>query len=101
VDHPLFFRHGENGFMCERKEDWAEAVARLINQPAYRQSIVDAAFASFSEQLTTTRCARQLDRLFRELVFAHAPTQVGFGARALDAPAAGESAARTPRGALP
>jgi hypothetical protein len=79
VDHPLFFRHGENGMLPgESVEAWAQAIVSLLDDPQRRVRIALQGRQDFDHRLTTDVFARLLDPVLREAA--------GLGSRAYAAP---------------
>lgn len=69
VDHPLFFRNGENGFVLPNDEQlWADAIAMLINGPDLRDRIAGVAWHDFNEKLTTDVFVTSLDRILKSVI---------------------------------
>lgn len=52
VDHPLFFRDGENGYLADTVETWSHRIVELIQNPALRDNIVSAARIDFKARLS-------------------------------------------------
>ena len=74
VDHPLFFRHGDNGMLAgDDVDSWVDCCERLLNDPAGRERIVEAGRVDFLRRLTTTRAA--------ELVGLQLESSIGLRAR--------------------
>lgn len=67
VDHPLFFRSWENGVMAETPTEWAQAIARLLGDPALREALASAAGSDLRKRLSTKTAARLTDRFLRRL----------------------------------
>jgi len=85
VDHPLFFRHGENGFLAsEAVEDWVKCIVPLVQDTALRRRIAIAGWDDFHEHLTTEVFARLLDPILREV--ASRPHHAHAAARSAHAP---------------
>lgn len=68
VDHPLFFRNAVSAVMCDTAEEWATAIAGLLNDPAKRQAMADAARAELCERLTTKAAADLVNRFLRRII---------------------------------
>jgi Glycosyl transferases group 1 len=67
VDHPLFFRHGENGFVArESLEDWVVPIVMLCENATLRAEIAQAGWLDFHNRLTTDVFARLLDPILRK-----------------------------------
>ena len=64
LDHPLFFRHGENGLLARSLEDWIAHAARLLQDPEFRQSLCDRAWQDFSHNLSTESAAEKMKAVF-------------------------------------
>jgi glycosyltransferase involved in cell wall biosynthesis len=67
LDHPLFFRHGENGMLARTAEDWAENTARLLQDVEMRQQLTDRAWKDFASQLSTESAAAKLADVLRKI----------------------------------
>jgi glycosyltransferase involved in cell wall biosynthesis len=71
IDHPLFFRDGVNGVLLDNDpESWAEACARLLEDPETRERIVQAATADFQRRLSTARAAQLVAKRFEAVRLA-------------------------------
>jgi glycosyltransferase involved in cell wall biosynthesis len=65
VDHPLFFRHGENGLLVTDTAEWVDAIMLLLDDPEQRERMAEAAYEDFERRLTTRRFAERMDRVLR------------------------------------
>jgi len=75
VDHPLFFRDGENGMLVENQpESWASAVRRLLDDPALRTRLAAQGRADFLARLTTAKAASLIDPILRRAAGLAQPT---------------------------
>lgn len=53
VDHPLFFRNGENGYLVDNTvEDWAKAIVRLLDDREHRAQVAEAGYRDFNRRFT-------------------------------------------------
>lgn len=53
VDHPLFFRHGENGYIVENTvEAWTAAITKLLEDPQHREQVALAGYRDFERRFT-------------------------------------------------
>lgn len=87
VDHPLFFRHGENGFLTsEEVEDWVTCIVPLVQDQALRTRVALAGWDDFHRHLTTDVFVRLLDPILREVVSR--PGHTHSAARSAQAPTA-------------
>ncbi len=68
VDHPLFFRNGENGMLVDTQDEWVSAIDRLLADAAARGAMVRAARKDFLERLTTRAVATKLDGIMSRFV---------------------------------
>jgi len=69
VEHPRFFRHGQNGFLAsESADDWVEPIVRLCDDKALRRSVALAGWNDFHARLTTDVFARRLDGILKSVV---------------------------------
>lgn len=66
VDHPLFFRDWQNGVMAETPQAWAQAIARLLGDPALRQAMAASARCDLERRLSTETAARLTDKFLRD-----------------------------------
>ena len=67
LDHPLFFRNGENGMLAKSLEDWIAQTGRLLREPELRQSLADRAWEDFGRELSTEAAARKLAKVLGEI----------------------------------
>ncbi len=67
LDHPLFFRNGENGMLANTAEDWVENTARLLQDMELRQRLTDRAWEDFGKELSTKAAARKLATVLGEI----------------------------------
>jgi hypothetical protein len=65
VDHPLFFQHGENGFLASTVAEWVESVEFLLAGPAECARIAAKAREDYIRHLSVQATAKKTDRLFR------------------------------------
>ena len=69
IDHPLFFRDGENGVLLgDDPERWAEHCAALLVEPARRAAIADAGRSDFLRRLTTERSAQLVSQVLERVL---------------------------------
>lgn len=69
VDHPLFFRSGENGVLADDEIDqWVDGIALLLQDPQLRETMALRAWQEFRDRLTTQEFARRLDQVLRDVV---------------------------------
>jgi hypothetical protein len=67
LDHPLFFRNGENGMLAKSLEDWIAQTGRLLREPELRQSLADRAWEDFARELSTEAAARKMAEVLGEI----------------------------------
>jgi hypothetical protein len=67
ADHALFFT-GSSAVLSNDPAVWAEAIDRLLDDDAARQSMADAAFGAFATRLSTEAAAREVDSALRDLL---------------------------------
>lgn len=67
LDHPLFFRHGENGMLAGTTGDWVENTAQLLQDAELRQRLTDRAWEDFASRLSTASAAVKLAEVLREI----------------------------------
>jgi hypothetical protein len=68
VDHPLFFRSGENGYMSETAEEWAAIIAGLLDDADQRQRIADAARVDLERRLSIAEAAKRVDAILQRMI---------------------------------
>ena len=69
VDHPRFFRDGENGMLVPDDVDaWVDRCERLLMRPELRRRMVESARADFLRRLTTRRAAELVAEQFERAV---------------------------------
>jgi glycosyltransferase involved in cell wall biosynthesis len=68
VEHPRFFRHGENGMLPPSLADWVDSVDGLLADPSQRQVIVDNAREDFSRDLTTNVAASKVAHVLESVL---------------------------------
>jgi glycosyltransferase involved in cell wall biosynthesis len=68
VDHPLFFRHRENGWLANTIEQWADGVQWLLENPAEREKIADQAWNDYLTHLTSAAAAKKIDAILRKML---------------------------------
>ena len=74
VDHPLFFRNGENGMLVANDPAaWATAVKALLDDPALRARIAAQGRVDFRNRLTTAKAAALVDPILRRAAGITAP----------------------------
>jgi len=71
VDHPLFFRHGQNGMLVPNQpEAWANACAELLGNTEFRERVATAGRQDMGRRLVVSTAAEHLDRIFRGVLAA-------------------------------
>jgi len=71
VDHPLFFRSGENGVLVPNlPQAWATACADLLANTELREKVAAAGRADLGRRLVASAAAERLDRIFRSVLAA-------------------------------
>ncbi len=64
VDHPRFFRHGENGLLAgDDPGPWIEHCASLLEDQAARARIASQGQSDLRQRLTTARAAELVDKV--------------------------------------
>lgn len=71
VDHPLFFRDGENGFLAEDAAAWADRVALLLDDTGLRQRLSDQGRADFLTRLGIDEAGRRVERVLARVVYGN------------------------------
>jgi glycosyltransferase involved in cell wall biosynthesis len=68
LDHPLFFRQGENGLLARSLEDWITHTARLLQEPDFRRRLTDQAWQDFSQNLSIESAAQKMKTVFQTVL---------------------------------
>jgi len=68
LEHPKFFRHGENGMLPQTPADWVDAVACLLTDPHLRYTITDCAWRDFSRELTTEVASERVAQIIEDIL---------------------------------
>jgi glycosyltransferase involved in cell wall biosynthesis len=69
VDYPLFFNNGENGMVIRNDiKKWADSIRKLLEDPTYRQSLVEKATISFQQRLTIKKSAELFDGVLKKAI---------------------------------
>ena len=93
VDHPLFFRNGDNGLLPAHDMDaWAEAIVNLLEQPDVRCRMAIRGWEDFRQRLGSATFAGLLDSVLRK----HAGLALGGAQSALLASCALRDSPRPP-----
>ena len=72
--HRKMIVHGESGFLADTPDEWAEAVARLAENPSLRQRMGAAARRSVEIDYNVRRWGPKVARLLRQLVDKQSPS---------------------------
>jgi len=68
VDHPVFFRNGENGMLVENAvNEWTDAIVKLVDDIAFRERVALTGQHDFESRLTIDVFARRMNDVFRSL----------------------------------
>lgn len=67
VDHPLFFRAGENGYLAKELSEWAERIAALLDDAPLRQRLAAEARTDLLARLATIEPATHVDAVLRRV----------------------------------
>lgn len=67
VDHPLFFRHGDNGYLAREPRQWADAILALLADAGHRDSVAKQAFADMQQHMGIRRFAEEVIRFVDRL----------------------------------
>lgn len=78
-ENPYFFRHEENGLLCNTREEWAAACLALLTKPALRDQLCKQAWSDFIAKLSIDAIGARLDGLLREVVRTGAGEGKGTG----------------------
>jgi glycosyltransferase involved in cell wall biosynthesis len=65
VDHPLFFKNGENAYLLESADEWARGIAKLLADPGERQRLATGARVDLERRLSTDEAARRVDAILK------------------------------------
>jgi hypothetical protein len=69
LDHPLFFRDGENGLLMPHDVNkWARAIEQLLYDPQMRRRLAQRAYADAGSKLSTAAAAGAVDPVLRTVV---------------------------------
>ncbi|NJR64306.1 MAG: glycosyltransferase [Leptolyngbyaceae cyanobacterium CRU_2_3] len=68
VEHPLFFRSGDNGILVSSLSEWVESVEFLLSNPHKSQHMAEKARADYETRLSTEEAAKRTDQLFRQVL---------------------------------
>jgi glycosyltransferase involved in cell wall biosynthesis len=68
VDHPHFFRNGENGFLANDDHEWISSIHNLMENPVLRRDVAIGGWNDFQVRLTTRKFAALLDGILRPMV---------------------------------
>jgi glycosyltransferase involved in cell wall biosynthesis len=60
-------RHGENGLLADTPEQWAGALSGLIEDPALRARLGQAARRTLEAQYSLAQCSQALVALLRDV----------------------------------
>lgn len=67
VDHPLFFRHGDNGYLPDHTvTEWTSAIVDLLTDPERRCRVATRGWDDFGARLTSDFFASRLDAILRK-----------------------------------
>lgn len=64
-------RHGENGFLAMTPEEWLSHLKKLVDDPALRTKLGDAARRTVEETYSMTRCADLFASVVRDVIESH------------------------------
>jgi hypothetical protein len=68
VDHPVFFRHAENGMLVENTAtEWADAIVKLIEDAPFRERVALTGQHDFESRLTMDVFAQRMSDVLREV----------------------------------
>jgi glycosyltransferase involved in cell wall biosynthesis len=67
ADHPLFFKHGVNGYLASSPNEFAECVELLLSDGELRDQIARRAYRDYVDKLSTHAAARRMDSFMRKL----------------------------------
>lgn len=64
-------RHGQNGFLATTPDEWLSNLQKLVDDPALRARLGQAARRTVEESYSMTRCANLFANVVREVVYGH------------------------------
>jgi hypothetical protein len=65
LDHPKFFRHGENGLLASTTEEWVSGTRALLLDTLLRRRLANTAYIDFERELTIEAAANKVDGFLR------------------------------------
>lgn len=66
VDHPLFFEHGQNGYLPKHSvSEWADCIVGMLENPSERERVALNGWKDFHARMTTDYFAQKLDTILR------------------------------------
>jgi glycosyltransferase involved in cell wall biosynthesis len=68
AEHPMFFRHGKNGFLASNAAEFAECIDLLLSDGDLRTRVTELAHHDYVDKLSIGSVAREMDTLLRPLV---------------------------------
>jgi hypothetical protein len=79
--HRKMIVHGQTGYLVDKPDDWAVAVARLAENPSLRQRMGTAARLAVESDYNIHRWGPKVARLLRQLADGKLPDRGGCGSR--------------------
>lgn len=77
VDHPLFFDNGKTGLLVGSVAEWVDAITDLLDHPAERAAMTDAAFEQFRRRLCSDTAASMYVEVFRSALAGSGGARLG------------------------
>jgi hypothetical protein len=76
VDHPLFFRNAENGYLVDNVvEDWVGPIVKLLEDKQHREEVAFAGHRDFERRFTYARFGERMISVFKLAMHAgHLPS---------------------------
>jgi len=75
VDHPLFFRNGENGYVVENAADeWVDAIVKLLDDREHREQVALAGQRDFDRRFAYDVFGRRMIEVFKLAIAANPHT---------------------------
>ncbi|MFT3731453.1 MAG: glycosyltransferase [Hyphomicrobium sp.] len=68
AEHPMFFRHGKNGFLASSPDEFAECIDLLLSDATLRERITQQAHQDYIDKLSLDAVARRTDEILRKVL---------------------------------
>jgi glycosyltransferase involved in cell wall biosynthesis len=70
LEHPKFFRNGQNGMLPQTPDEWIDCTTQLLNDPPGRQAITDQAWKDLQDELSTETATKRVMRILEDVISA-------------------------------